>query len=109
MPKKRNRGKHNPTWAKAQKLCRLNAEDVRMAKELGLNPRSLMKNIPSKDEQWKAPVKYWIRDLYEKKKAKAAKKARRKAQAAEHSSPPPAASSPPPLPPPPAADEEIPF
>ena len=38
-----------------------------MAKELGLKPRILIKNIPSKNQQWKAPVKYWIRDLYEKR------------------------------------------
>ncbi len=38
-----------------------------MAKELGLKPRTLIKNIPSKSQQWKAPVKLWIRDLYEKK------------------------------------------
>ena len=95
--------KHDPAWAKAKKLCRLNAEDIRMAKELGFKPRSLTKNIPSKDQQWKTPVKYWIRDLYAKKQAKAAKKAKRKAQAAGQSSPPPAApSSPPPSPPPPS-------
>jgi hypothetical protein len=35
-----------------------------MAKEMGLNPKSLIKNIPSKSEQWKAPVKIWIRDMY---------------------------------------------
>ena len=101
--------KHDPAWAKAKKLCLLNAEDIRMAKELGFKPRHLMKNIPSKDQQWKAPVKYWIRDLYAKKQAKAAKKAKRKAQAAEQSSPPPAAPSPPPPPPPPTTDEDIPF
>ncbi len=38
-----------------------------MAKELGLNPRSLIKNIPSPRQQWKAPVKQWIRALYEEK------------------------------------------
>ncbi len=43
-----------------------------MAKELGLNPRSLIKNIPSKSQQWKAPVKYWIQDLHEKRQRKIA-------------------------------------
>ncbi len=51
-------------WAEAKKKCRLNAEEVQMAKEMGLNPRSLIKNIPAKSEQWKAPVKIWIRDMY---------------------------------------------
>jgi len=61
------KNKHDPEWAKAKKLCRLNQEDIRMAKELGFRPRSLMKNIPDKSQRWKAPVKIWIRDLYEKK------------------------------------------
>jgi hypothetical protein len=34
-------------WAKAQRRCRLSDEALRMAKELGLNPTSLIKNIPS--------------------------------------------------------------
>lgn len=33
-------------WAEAKKKCRLNEEDIRMAKEMGLNPKSLIKNIP---------------------------------------------------------------
>ncbi len=37
------------------------------AKELGLVPRSLIKNIPSPKQQWKAPVKDWIRDLYSRR------------------------------------------
>jgi hypothetical protein len=59
--------KRDPAWVQAKKLCRLNQEDIRLAKELGLKPRTLIKNIPSKSQQWKAPVKLWIRDLYEKK------------------------------------------
>ena len=43
-------------WAKAQPRCRLSEEAVRMAKELGLSPRSLIKNIPSPKQQWTAPV-----------------------------------------------------
>jgi hypothetical protein len=59
--------KRDPAWVQAKKFCRLNQEDIRMAKELGLKPQTLIKNIPSKSQQWKAPVKLWIRDLYEKK------------------------------------------
>ena len=40
-----------------------------MAKEMGLNPKSLIKNIPSPKEQWKQPVKIWIREMYEERKA----------------------------------------
>ena len=54
-------------WAEAKKLCRLNQADIQMAKELGMTPKSLLKNIPAPNQQWKAPVKEWIRDLYEKK------------------------------------------
>ena len=59
--------KHDPLWAKAKTLCRLNMEDVRMAKELGMKPKSLLKNIPSPAQKWKQPVKYWIRELYQKR------------------------------------------
>ncbi len=43
-------------WAEAKKKCRLNNEDIALAKRLGLNPRSLIKNIPNKSEPWKAPA-----------------------------------------------------
>ena len=49
-------------WQDAQKKCRLNPEDVTLAKRLGLNPRSLIKNIPSPKEQWKALVREWLRE-----------------------------------------------
>ncbi|MEE3487366.1 MAG: hypothetical protein VZT48_04590 [Bulleidia sp.] len=54
-------------WAEAKKRCRLNDEDIRMAKEPGMTPKSLLKNIPNPKERWKAPVKEWIHDLYFKK------------------------------------------
>ena len=53
-------------------------EEIRMAKEMGLNPKSLIKNIPNKSEQWKAPVKEWIHDMYDKRQEKSRKKAERK-------------------------------
>ncbi|GAA0438654.1 hypothetical protein GCM10008983_14420 [Lentibacillus halophilus] len=61
------KSKKNTGWAEAKKKCRLNQADIRMAKELGMTPKSLIKNIPSPQQQWKAPVKTWIRDLYENK------------------------------------------
>jgi hypothetical protein len=51
-------------WAKAKRLCRLTAEDVRMARKLGLNPRTLIKNIPSPSQRWKASVRDWVRELH---------------------------------------------
>ena len=59
--------KHDPQWAKAKKVCRLNMEDIRMAKEIGMSPKSLMKNNPSPAQRWKLPVKNWIRELHEKR------------------------------------------
>lgn len=57
----------DPKWAKAKELCRLNMEDVRKAKELGLTPQALIRNVPGSHQKWKAPVKVWIEDLYEKR------------------------------------------
>ena len=66
--------KKESEWAEAKKKCRLNEETICMAKEMGLNPRSLIENIPSKSQQWKAPVHVWIRDMYEKRQIKIKKK-----------------------------------
>lgn len=64
-------------WQEAKKKCRLNNEDIRIAKELGLNPKSLIKNIPSKSEQWKAPVSVWIREIQEDRNNKSLQKQKR--------------------------------
>jgi hypothetical protein len=61
---KKNR---NPDWAAAKARCGLTDDDIRMAKELGMSPHSLIKNIPSRSEPWKAPVPEWVRGLYQKK------------------------------------------
>jgi len=61
-------------WAEAKKKCRLNEETVKMAKEMELNPRSLIKNIPNKNQQWKAPVSIWIQEMYQERQEKAKKK-----------------------------------
>jgi len=45
-------------------------EDIALAKKLGLNPRSLIKNIPSKSQPWKAPVKEWLREMDAKRNKK---------------------------------------
>lgn len=67
-------------WDEAKKKCRLSEEDIRKAKEMGINPKSLIKNIPSPKEQWKAPVKIWIREMYEDRQKKAERKKKRKEQ-----------------------------
>ena len=61
-------------WSEAKKKCRLNQETIQMAKEMGLNPKSLIKNIPNEKQRWKSPVKIWIQDMYEKGKEKALRK-----------------------------------
>lgn len=70
-------------WQGAQKKCRLSQEDVALAKRLGLNPRSLIKNIPSPKEPWKAPVSEWLHELDAKQQKKAEQKRRRKAKEKE--------------------------
>ena len=68
-------------WQEAKKKCRLNNEDIALAKRLGLNPRSLIKNIPSKSEPWKAPVKDWLHEIDETRQKKTAQKQMRKEKA----------------------------
>ena len=68
-------------WQEAKKKCRLSDEDIARAKRLGLNPRSLVKNIPSKSEPWKAPVNVWLREIEEKPQNKAAQNPRRREKA----------------------------
>lgn len=58
---------HDSQWVKTKKVCRLNMEDIRMAKELGLSPQGLRKNKPSPNQPWKQPVKDWIGELHEKR------------------------------------------
>ena len=53
-------------WAAAKRHCRLSVEEVRMARELGLNPRKLSKQVPSPAQPWKLPVGQWVRELYGK-------------------------------------------
>lgn len=65
-------------WQDAKQKCRLNNDDIALAKRLGLNPCSLIKNIPNKSEAWKAPVKDWLHEIDEKRQKKAEQKQRRK-------------------------------
>jgi hypothetical protein len=54
-------------WAEAKTRCRLSMVEVQMAKKLGSAPKSLIKNIPHRNQAWKAPVKEWVRELDRKK------------------------------------------
>lgn len=77
--KEKHKDKRDALWAEAKRRCRLSMEDVRMAKEMGLNPGSLIKNIPSRSEPWKAPVKDWVREMYRKRQEKAEMTKKRRA------------------------------
>ena len=70
-------------WQEAKKRCRLNDEDIARAMRLGLNPKSLIKNIPSKSEPWKAPVKDWLIEIEEKRLKKSAQRQARRQRAAQ--------------------------
>ena len=70
-------------WDEAKKRCRLNNEDIRKAKEMGLNPKSLIKNIPTKNQSWKAPVNIWIRDMYDERRSKSIKKQKPKSEGSQ--------------------------
>jgi hypothetical protein len=39
-------------WVEAQRRCRLSDDAVRLAKEQGIGPRSLIKNIPAPTQKW---------------------------------------------------------
>jgi hypothetical protein len=54
-------------WPEAKKLCRLNQNDIAMAKSLGFRPDSLIRARPDPKQKWKLPVKYWIHELYFKR------------------------------------------
>ena len=65
-------------WEEAKTKCRLNDEEIAIAKRLGINPKSLIKNIPNKSEPWKAPFKDWLHELDAKAQKKSEQKKRRK-------------------------------
>jgi len=69
-----DKAKRDGLWTEAKRRCGLSAEDVRMAREMGLNPLSLIKNIPSPTQRWKAPVRDWVRDLYADRQRRAARR-----------------------------------
>ena len=62
-----NNKKKDELWQEAYRKCRLSTRHIQMAKELGLNPISLIKNIPNPKEPWKLPVRDWIEEMYEKR------------------------------------------
>lgn len=76
MAKKKTPNKKDAEWAEAKRRCRLSEEDVCMAKQLGLSPRSLIKNIPNASQSWKMPVKDWVQEMFNEKMGMKAKRLR---------------------------------
>ena len=65
-------------WQEAKRKCRLTTEEIELVKRLGLNPKSLIKNIPNKNQQWKAPVGEWLRDIEATRNENAERKKKKK-------------------------------
>jgi hypothetical protein len=64
---------HVVTWEEAVRRCRLDPDAERMARELGLQPKALVRVIPGPNEPWKATVSDWVRHLYDRKARRAAR------------------------------------
>ena len=54
-------------WIEAAKRYRLSHEQVRMARELGMNPKKLGGLANHRQERWKVPLPEFIEDLYAKR------------------------------------------
>lgn len=66
MSKKHKNRSDNP-WADAKKRYRLNAHQIAMAKELGMNPKKFGKYASNKSEPWKGPLGEFIEKCYRKR------------------------------------------
>jgi hypothetical protein len=51
-------------WPEAIRLCRLNRNDVEMARKLGFRPDTLIRARPGARNKWKLPVNQWVRERY---------------------------------------------
>jgi len=56
--------KSKDAWAQAKTKYRLSAEQIQMAKELGMNPKKFGSLANNRQEPWKAPLPEFIEDLY---------------------------------------------
>jgi hypothetical protein len=54
-------------WIEARRRFRLSAEQVQMARELGMNPRRFGKLANHDQEHWKEPLPQFIESLYFKR------------------------------------------
>ncbi len=54
-------------WIEAKKKYHLTVDHIRMAKELGMNPKKFGSLANHKQEKWKAPLSEFIERLYFKR------------------------------------------
>jgi hypothetical protein len=54
-------------WIEAAKRYRLSSEHIRMARELGMNPRKLGGLANHRQEPWRMPLPEFIADLHERR------------------------------------------
>ncbi|MEM9462293.1 MAG: hypothetical protein AAGF11_49525 [Myxococcota bacterium] len=67
MAKKRGLNPKRQAWVDARKRHRLTHAQVQMARELGMNPKTLGKLDNHTQEPWKLPLPLYIEHLYEKR------------------------------------------
>ena len=54
----------NKKWIDAKKKFRLSDTHIKMARELGMNPKKIGSLANHKQEPWKAPLPEFIEDIY---------------------------------------------
>ena len=63
----KHRAHDEESWKYAKKICRLNVQQLQMARRLGMNPKKLPGLRPSPQQRWKLPVGAFIEELYWKR------------------------------------------
>ena len=69
MAKKKHSRDH--WWGIARKKYHLTPEQIKMAKEIGMNPRKFSRYAPNKSEPWKGPLGSFIERCHDKRFNKA--------------------------------------
>ena len=67
MPKAGFIPKKYKNWLETRKQLKLSHKHIQMARELGLNPKTLSKLTDTKGSPWKAPLPEFIEHLYIKR------------------------------------------
>jgi hypothetical protein len=99
-----NKAARDQLWIEAAKRYNLSPAHVKMARELGMNPKKLGGMANHKQERWKAPLPQFIEELYERrfreKKANVVRPSGRSPEEQERNAVSPPA---------PETDDELPF